>query len=252
MKVHPGMEVASLTDVGCQREDNEDRFEYWESADDAVFARLGRVAVVADGMGGCEGGQFASDIAVKTVLEHYSSTTDSDRQQSLVDAVQLANTRVLEKARSNPALRGMGTTMTAAAIVNDHLYFAHVGDSRLYLLRGGELQALTRDHSLVARLVETGVIRPEDADSHPQKHVLTAAVGVSDEVTPDVPSQPVPLEKSDVLLLCTDGLWGQMSEAEIAGILSSNKPEAAARALVQLAKDHGGPDNITVQILCVT
>lgn len=252
MKLHPGMEVARLTDVGCQREDNEDRFGYWESADDAVFARLGHVAVVADGMGGCEGGQFASDIAVKSLLEHYSSAVEADPQQSLVEAIHLANTRVLEQARLNPALRGMGTTLTAAAIVNNHLHFAHVGDSRLYLLRGGELRTLTRDHSLVARLVETGVIRSEDADSHPQKHVLTAAVGVSDEVVPDFPPQPIPLEKSDVLLLCTDGLWGQMSEAEIAGILSSNKPEASARALVQLAKDHGGPDNITLQILNVT
>jgi len=252
MKVHPGMEVASLTDVGCQREDNEDRFGYWESADDSIFARLGRIAVVADGMGGCEGGQFASDIAVKCLLEHYTSTGGNDPQESLVAGVRLANTCVLEKARLNPALRGMGTTLTAAAIVNEHLYFAHVGDSRLYLFRDGNLQALTRDHSLVARLVETGVIRSEDADSHPQKHVLTAAVGVSDEVAPDFPPQPILLEKADLLLLCTDGLWGQMSEAEIAGILSSNQPDSAAQALVQLAKDHGGPDNITLQILRVT
>ena len=251
MKVHPGMEVASLTDVGCQREDNEDSYSYWESADDAIFARRGRLAVVADGMGGCEGGQFASRIAVDSVQDSYTSAKDSSPQELLLDAVRVANARVQEKARLTPALRGMGTTLTAAAIVGNHLYFAHVGDSRLYLLRNRDLRALTRDHTLVARLVESGVIRAEDADSHPQKHVLTAAIGVGEEIAPDAPAAPLPLEKSDVLLLCTDGLWGQMTDAEIAAILSPNKPASAAQALVQLAKERGGPDNITLLVMRV-
>lgn len=251
MKVHPGMEVASLTDVGCQREDNEDSYAYWESPDEAIFARLGRLAVVADGMGGCEGGQFASRIAVDAVQESYSSAKNGDPQELLLEAVRLANLRVQENAQANPALHGMGTTLTAGAIIGNLLYFAHVGDSRLYLLRAGSLRPLTRDHTLVARLVESGVIRPEDADSHPQKHVLTAAVGVGEEISADFANEPVALEKSDVLLLCTDGLWGQMSETEMADILSSRKPETAARALVQLAKDHGGPDNITLLLLRV-
>lgn len=249
MKVHPGMEVASLTDVGCQREDNEDSYAYWESPDAAVFARLGRLAVVADGMGGCEGGQFASRIAVDTVQESYSSAREGDPQELLLEAVHLANVRVQENAQANPALHGMGTTLTAAAVVGGNLYFAHVGDSRLYLLREGSLRAVTHDHTLVARLVESGVIRPEDAESHPQKHVLTAAVGVGEEISADFAPEPIALEKSDVLLLCTDGLWGQMSEAEMADILSSRKLEAAARALVQLAKEHGGPDNITLLVM---
>ena len=251
MKVHPGMQVASLTDVGCQREDNEDSYAYWESPDDAIFSRLGRLAVIADGMGGCEGGQVASHIAVGTVQELYSSAQEGDAQQLLLDAVRLANLRVQEQARATTSLRGMGTTLTAAAIVGNHLYFAHVGDSRIYLLRGGTLRPLTRDHTLVARLVESGVIRPQDADSHPQKHVLTAAIGVGEDVAPDSPEAGITLENSDVLLMCTDGLWGQMTDAEIAGILASNGPEQAAQALVQLAKDHGGPDNITVQVLRV-
>ena len=251
MKVHPGMEVASLTDVGCQREDNEDSYAYWESPDDAIFARLGRLAVIADGMGGCEGGQFASRIAVDSVQASYTSAKDSSPQELLLDTVRLANVRVQEKARLTPALRGMGTTLTAAAIVGNHLYFAHVGDSRLYLLRNGGLRALTRDHTLVARLVESGVIRPEDADSHPQKHVLTAAVGVGEDVVADAPDAGIPLEKDDVLLLCTDGLWGQMTDADIAGILSSSKPANAVQALVQLAKDRGGPDNITLLVMRV-
>ncbi|HEY4054680.1 MAG TPA: Stp1/IreP family PP2C-type Ser/Thr phosphatase [Terriglobales bacterium] len=249
MKVRAGLEVASLTDVGCQRENNEDSFRYWEPEEDSVFNRLGRLAVIADGMGGAEGGQFASRIAVESVQELYSSADPSDPQQRLVNALHLANSRVLERARKEPALHGMGTTLTAMAIVGNNLYFAHTGDSRLYLIRKGSIRPLTRDHSLVARLVESGVIRPEEADAHPQRHVLTAAVGVTDVIEPDVPPEPVQLEKNDVLLLCTDGLWGQMSESEIAQTISSHNIEDAARVLVQLAKDHGGPDNITLQIL---
>jgi PPM family protein phosphatase len=251
MTVRPGVDVVSLTDVGCQRQNNEDNFRYWEPEDDAAFARQGRLAVIADGMGGAEGGQFASQIAVESVQELYSSPDEADPQQRLVNGLHLANSRVLERARKEPALHGMGTTLTAVAIVGNNLYFAHIGDSRLYLCRKGSIRPLTRDHSLVARLVESGVIRPQDAEAHPQRHVLTAAVGVTDAIEPDVPSAPLRIEKDDVLLLCTDGLWGQISESEISQIISSHSTEDAARALVQLAKDHGGPDNITLQILRV-
>jgi serine/threonine protein phosphatase PrpC len=251
MKVRPGMDVVSLTDVGCQRENNEDSLGYWESEDDATFARLGRLAVIADGMGGAEGGQFASRIAVEAVRQHYSSAPNGDPQQRLMEAFSVANLRVQEKADETPMLRGMGTTLTALAVVGQQLYFAHVGDSRLYLIRKEDMRTLTRDHTLVARLVESGVIRAEDADSHPQKHVLTAAVGVSDTVQPDSPPEPLTLEKSDTLLICTDGLWGQMSETEIANIIASQEPKDAAAALVTLAKEHGGPDNITLQLLRV-
>jgi serine/threonine protein phosphatase PrpC len=248
MKVRPGVEVVCLTDVGCQRENNEDSFAYWESPDDSVFARLGRLAVVADGMGGAEGGQFASQIAVETVQEHYSAG-GNDPQQLLLDAFQLANSRVQERARENPSLQGMGTTLTAVVVADSHLYFAHVGDSRVYLERDGKIRVLTHDHSLVSRLVESGVIRAEDADSHPQRHVLTAAIGVAAAPEPDVPADSVQLQSNDVLLMCTDGLWGQMAESEIAEILSSRRPGDAGKRLISLAKERGGPDNITLQIL---
>lgn len=248
MRVRDGVEVASITDVGCQRENNEDSLSYWESPDSAIFARLGRLAVVADGMGGCEGGQFASRIAVETVQEIYSSSSDPEPQQRLLEGFREAHARIQQRARENPSLRGMGTTMTALVLVGNRLYYAHIGDSRLYLLHAGKLRVVTRDHSLVSRLVETGLIRAEDADNHPQKHVLTAAVGIAEGVEPDAPAEPLMLEKSDVLLLCTDGLWGQVSEPELQEALASQTPAEACRSLVQLAKDHGGPDNITLQI----
>jgi protein phosphatase len=252
MKVRPGIEAAGLTDVGCHRENNEDNYAYWEPQDEAAFEHLGRLAVVADGMGGAEGGQHASRIAVETVCGIYSSSPDPDPQQRLLTAFHAANRRVQQEAHAKPMLHGMGTTLTACAVVGKSLYFAHVGDSRLFLVRDGEAQQLSRDHSLVARLIESGTIRPADAETHPQKHVLTAAIGVAEDLQPDVPSAPIELRSADVLILCTDGLWGQMTPREIAEIVSKSAPQYACKALVQLAKERGGPDNITVQMLRVS
>ena len=252
MKVRPGIEAAALTDVGCHRENNEDNYAYWEPQDDAAFQRLGRLAVVADGMGGAEGGQHASRIAVDAVCQTYSSSPETEPQQLLLSALHDANSRVQQEAHAKPMLRGMGTTLTACAIVGQSLYFAHVGDSRLFLVRDGEARQLSRDHSLVARLIESGTIRPEDAETHPQKHVLTAAIGVGEDLEPDMPPAPVQLQSADLLILCTDGLWGQMSSAEMAEIASKSAPNDACKSLVQLAKDRGGPDNITVQVLRVS
>lgn len=250
-KVHPGLELASLTDVGCQRDNNEDSYAYWKPEDEALLQRAGCLAIIADGMGGCEGGQHASRIAVETVKNFYSESNLEDPQQRLNGAFAEAHRQVRLKAEQVPILRGMGTTLTAFAVVNERLYYAHVGDSRLYLLKRGTLTQLTHDHSLVAQLVANGMVAPEEAENHPQKHVLTAAIGVSERSQPDAPSEPLPLASSDVLLLCTDGLWGQVTEKEIASILGSNSPMDACQALVDLAKQRGGPDNITLQIATV-
>lgn len=252
MKVRPGIEAAGLTDLGCHRENNEDNYAYWEPQDDAVFQRLGRLAVVADGMGGAEGGQHASRIAVDTVCAVYPGSPEPDPQQRLLASFREANLRVQQEAHAKPMLHGMGTTLTACAIVGNSLYFAHIGDSRLFLVRNGEARQLSRDHSLVARLIESGTIRPEDAENHPQKHVLTAAIGVAEDLQPDATFEPIELKPSDVLVLCTDGLWGQMTSAEIAEIASKSAPKDACNSLVQLAKQRGGPDNITVQVLRIS
>jgi serine/threonine protein phosphatase PrpC len=251
MKIRPGVELASLTDVGCQRENNEDSYSYWEAADDASFAALGRLAIVADGMGGHDGGQVASQIAVKTLAETYAGSSETDPQKRLLSALQEAHRRIQRQAQADPRLGSMGTTCTAIALVNDRLYFVHVGDSRLYLLREGKLRPLTRDHTLIARLLENGLIQPDQAHDHPQKHVLTSALGVPDNGNMDIDfsREPLPLKKGDVLIICTDGLWGQMDSGEIQQVLISQSPDAACRALVQLAKDRGGPDNITLQVL---
>src|SRR6185437_13206385 len=126
------------------------------------------------------------------------------------------------------------------------------GDSRLFLIRAGKARQLSRDHSLVARLIAAGSLRPEDAESHPQRNVLTAAIGVMDEVQPDCPAEPVSLQSGDTLVLCTDGLWGQVRSSELAVTVGKNPVADGARALVSLAKQRGGPDNITLQVLRIS
>jgi serine/threonine protein phosphatase PrpC len=251
MDVKPGMEVACLTDVGRQRENNEDSCLYWEPQDEAEFLRKGRLAVIADGMGGYEGGQEASRLAVETVREVYDEAFEDDPQPALVKAFAAAHERIQDYAEAHPELRGMGTTCTAVVIRGHELHFAHVGDSRLYLVRGFVLSRLTRDHSYVGRLVESGIVRAEDAESHPQRHILTAALGSGNEVAADVSQQAVPLQEGDTLVLCTDGLWGLVNEQEVVNAVNEYDPENCCRALVNMALQRGGHDNVTVQVIRV-
>jgi serine/threonine protein phosphatase PrpC len=249
--IKPGMEVAALSDVGCQRENNEDSFLYWEPASESEFQRTGRLAVIADGMGGYEGGQEASRLAVETVREVYENAVRDDPKAALVEAFLTAHERIQAHASRHPELHGMGTTCTALAIRGRQLYFAHVGDSRLYLVRHAKISRLTRDHSYVGRLVESGIVRPEDAEKHPQRHILTAALGAGIEVAVDGGENALVLEEDDGLVLCTDGLWGVVSEQELEAAATRQTPAESCAALVKLARQRGGPDNITVQVLRV-
>ena len=247
--VKPGMEVAGLTDVGCQRENNEDSYLYWEPADEEEFQRKGRLAVIADGMGGHEGGQEASRLAVETVREVYDQAFHDDPQAALVESFAAAHSRIQEYAEQYPAFHGVGTTCTAVVLRGRQLYFAHVGDSRLYLVRDAHILRLTRDHSYVGRLVENGIVRAEDAEKHPQRHILTAALGAGMNVAVDGAEQSLALQDGDELLLCTDGLWGVVSDRELETAVNRNAPAECCAALVKLARERGGPDNITLQVL---
>jgi serine/threonine protein phosphatase PrpC len=245
----PGIEMASLTDVGRQRSNNEDSYLYWEPDSDEEFRRKGRLAVIADGMGGYEGGQEASRLAVETVRHIYDAEFDGDPQTTLLHALDAAHRNIQRYAEEHPIFHGMGTTCTALSIVGRELCFAHVGDSRLYLVRPDRVSRLTRDHSYVGRLVESGIVRSEDAESHPQRHILTAALGSGKEVVPDKPEHPFPLEEGDTLLLCTDGLWSLVGEQDIASVVRSNTPADSCLALVKMALERGGPDNVTLLVL---
>jgi len=257
MKVRSGIEVSSQSDIGCLRTNNEDSFGYWEPEDDEQFLRKGRLAVVADGMGGYEGGQEASRLAVETLMAFYRDFAGEDPQQALIEALQAAHEEIRRHSVAHPELRGMGTTCTAAAIVRrddgasqyDALYYVHVGDTRLYLIRDGEIMRVTRDHSYVGRLVEAGMISPEEAERHPQRNILTAALGTNPDLIMDSPGHAEPLLPEDVLVICSDGLWGQVRDAEILSAVQDKTAEEAGRELIELARERGGPDNITVEIL---
>jgi PPM family protein phosphatase len=245
------IEFADLSDIGCERDQNEDSYAYWEPQS-ADGIDKGRLAVIADGMGGYEGGQEASRIAVQTVCAIYASTSIPDHQLALLESVRAAHDRIQEYAAQHPDLFGMGTTCTAACIANGLLHYVHVGDSRLYLLRNDTISQLTNDHSYVARLVKSGALSAEEAETHPQRHILTAALGIGDEPVFETPAAPLKLEPGDALLLCTDGLWGTVSGQEMRDLANRGTVSDACRELVHLAKERGSPDNITVQLLRIS
>lgn len=249
MQIRPGLELASLTDVGCQRENNEDAFSYWEPQNDADFRQKGRLAIIADGMGGYEGGQEASRLAVEIIQDVFDQEAARDPRNALLKGFRAAHDRIQRYANEHPQFHGMGTTCTALALNDLHLYFAHIGDSRLYLIRGSSIDRLTRDHSYVGRLVESGVLRSDEAEHHPHRHILTAALGAGSDIAADAPDSPVALENGDVLVLCTDGLWSLVPEEEILEVVTSQTPSAACTELVKRARERTAPDNITVQIL---
>ena len=236
---------AAVTDVGCEREINEDRYAVIESP-------AGRAWVVCDGMGGALGGELAAQLAIDAMRRELENTTSGAIGDVLTGAIEEAN-RVIVLRRQNPAFSTMGTTIVAAMISGDEVVVSHVGDSRAYLVRGDHIQALTVDHTYVQDLVERGAIKPEEALSHPQAHVLTRCLGAEPRLDIKISKYWIwdtpPSESEDRLVLCSDGLYSLISDAELAKIISSRSPQESCIELVELAKERGGYDNITVTIL---
>jgi serine/threonine protein phosphatase PrpC len=225
------VEHAALSDVGLEREANEDS-----------FLALPPLFVVADGMGGAQAGEVAS----RTVVELFEeAVAPGELPGSLEATVQRANARIYAMATEDPSLKGMGCTTTASYVAGGRLTVAHVGDSRLYRLRAGSFEQLTEDHSLVGGLVRLGQLTPEEAAVHPQRSVILRAVGVEESVDVDVLHQD--LEPDDVYLACSDGLSGMVRD-EVIGETLRRFPSlpTAAQMLVELANAAGGRDNITV------
>jgi serine/threonine protein phosphatase PrpC len=228
------MRVGTKTDKGKVREQNEDAYGFKEN-----------LFVVADGMGGHQAGEIASAIAVETILAA-DFTTGIDLE--LNQAIQRANESILEAVRQHPELAGMGTTVAVLYVQDRMVYLAHVGDSRIYHYTAGRLTQLTHDHSLVAELVKNGEISEDDAKHHPQRNILTQALGSLDEL--QIEFKNLPFIPGDKFLLCSDGLSGLVDAEAIAAILQLNEaPQVLAEKLVQLANEQGGPDNITVVVL---
>ena len=250
MLIRPGIELANLTDTGTHRAENQDYYCYVEPESDDEFRIKGRLAVIADGMGGHHGGEVASRIAAEQVRDAYLAFPGNDPRESLIAAFHAAHTAIHDYGRENPEFEGMGTTCTCAVVKDGHLYYGHVGDSRLYLIRNGAIVLLTEDHSYVRKLVRQGMLTSEEASVHPDRNILTAALGMPAAVPADFSSEPMPLYPGDVLLLCTDGLHGLVSDRELLS-LANRPPAEACRELIETAIGRGGFDNITVQILRV-
>jgi protein phosphatase len=222
---------AALTDIGLHRSTNEDAF----IAEPPLFA-------VADGMGGARAGEVASHLALETLVESLAADA------ALHDAALAANVRVYERSRADRAQAGMGTTLTAALLRDDRLEFAHVGDSRLYLWRDATLEQVTDDHSLVGEMLREGHLTREAALSHPQRSILSRALGTEPRV--EIDTGELELRAGDTVLLCSDGLYSMVSETTIAAVLAAvDDPARIARQLVREAKNEGGHDNITVVVL---
>lgn len=225
---------AWLTDTGRKRVRNEDAYVF----EPPLFG-------IADGMGGARAGEVAAGIAAAALKDGRRAV---DGEASLEAIIGEANRRVWERSVADPHTAGMGTTVTVAFVDTgaERVIFGHVGDSRAYRLRGTELEQITTDHSLVAELVQSGVLTPEEAERHPQRSAITRAVGTERAIEADVFS--VPGRPNDLFLLCSDGLTDMLTEDEIAAAIlgAGREPAAAAKALVDSANERGGEDNITV------
>jgi len=238
--------VRAATDVGRLRGHNEDSHGIWIPEDPADRTRRGVLLVVADGMGGAQGGQVASRLAVESLIRAYQTAQGTELLEDLRAAVEEANRAVNEKGAFDPALTGMGTTCTALVVRDHEAFIAHVGDSRAYLVRDGRIHQLTRDHSVVAQLVDQHQLTPELASVDPRRNLVTRSVGVKAQVEVDAERVEGALQPGDTFLLCSDGLHGQVNDEELARLASGPDVERACRDLIALANGRGGPDNITV------
>ncbi len=237
------MRIVARTDPGVVRSSNQDSYAAGEFRNGVAWA------VVCDGMGGSVGGNIASSTAVRSISERVTTgyrenMSFSSIRNLLMTAITNSNFEIYDMASGNPELTGMGTTIVAAIMDHDNIYIAHAGDSRAYLITQSSITQITRDHSVVQKMVENGEITEEEAAHHPNKNLITRALGVDENIRVDF--NEVPLTERSMLLLCTDGLTNYVTDSEIHETIMAGRNTDFAETLVDLANKHGGGDNITV------
>jgi protein phosphatase len=247
--VYLDIRIGARTDLGRVRENNEDKFEFFEPEEPELLAVKGSLYAVADGMGGHASGQIASDLALKNVVKMYYADPSEDAAESLRAAVSAANAYIYSTAQAVPDRNGMGTTCTVAVMRDDRLIAAHVGDSRLYRVRDGELCRISEDHSWVEEQVKMGALTREEAEMSPFRNVITRSLGIAACVEVDIYEEK--LEKDDIFVLCSDGLSGYVREEDILSLVTEHSPAVAAMKLVDRAFENGGGDNITVLVASI-
>lgn len=236
------MKVFSATDVGQKRQMNQD---YLFSSEEPV-GNLPNLFVVADGMGGHNAGDFASRYGVSVLVENVKKDKNFNPVKIIRAGIEAANREVLEQSRRDPSMAGMGTTMVVATIVGGYAYIANVGDSRLYVLTD-QMTQITQDHSLVAEMVRLGELTPEEARNHPDKNIITRAIGTGEDVRIDF--FDLKLEEGAMLLMCSDGLTNMVEDEAIYDIVEKVENPGKAQALVDQANANGGKDNIAVILI---
>lgn len=237
------MKIVAKTDIGLVRTSNQDSYAAGELPGSVAWA------VVCDGMGGAAGGNYASSMAVKIISERISSSyrqgmSEISIKNMLTSAILAANISVYEKGQADSDLTGMGTTVVVAIIADESVYIAHVGDSRAYILSDGKLNQLTKDHSFVQEMVDSGKLTPDEAKDDPRKNYITRALGVNDDVRVDFCQEF--LSGDEILILCTDGLTNYVKSEEIYEITNDGNFYEYAERLVNRANNNGGGDNVTV------
>ncbi len=232
------------TDVGLVRSENQDFGACTTPDEERRGHPGGRLLIVADGMGGHRGGATASRLAAETVKTQYLGAETTDIPTALKDSLSQANSKIFHEAQSNPDLRGMGTTTSVLAVRDGQGWLAHVGDSRIYRVRGDTIEQLTDDHSLVATMVREGLLTTAEAETHPRRNVLQRSMGVAEDVEIDLRG-PIELREGDTFILCSDGLHGVVKEDELREV-AKMPIEAAAEEFLRRALERGAPDNVTV------
>jgi PPM family protein phosphatase len=253
VQASPGMQItgAMRTDPGLVRALNEDTIAWVTPHDANIAASHGSLALVADGMGGHAAGEVASALAADVIRRLYYDL-NGQVPKVLTAAFSAANRAILDYAAEHPDCKGMGTTCTVLAFRDSKAWLAHIGDSRAYLLRGGTLQQLSQDQTLVAKLVSEGAMTQEEADHSPAHNVILQALGTSLKMKPIIASKGVPLQPGDVLILCSDGVCGLVPDAKIADVAGRLPPQQACDVLIEAALAAGGHDNASLGVFSVT
>lgn len=239
------MKTFSITDIGKRREMNQD-FVYCKEDQIGSFPNL---FIVADGMGGHKAGDFASRFAVEEFVRQIQESSQKTIISSMEDAIRQTNRRLIEQAEANSDLQGMGTTFVAATILEKEMYVANIGDSRLYIIKNDAITQITQDHSLVEEMIRRGEIKREEARFHPNKNVITRALGANVDVIPDY--FEITLSEDDIILMCSDGLSNMMDDTEMMSVVNANREdlEKAGMKLLMLANEYGGKDNISILLV---
>jgi serine/threonine protein phosphatase PrpC len=237
--------IAHRTDTGLERNDNEDAISY--VGDERSGCHL---IVIADGLGGAACGQVASQLAVQTIRQGFFGTADSEFSinDRLALAIAEANRMIFHRSSQDRYCRGMGSTCAVLALCDETAHVGHAGDSRVYLLRDGRIRQLTRDHSRVQRMLDDGLITEEEAANHPDRDWLDRALGLREYILPDLLAEPIRLRLEDTFVVCTDGLTNLVRDEEIFRLVRHAPSAQACEALIALANERGGSDNITVAI----